>query len=302
MCIGGGDPKDTNHTPQRAMSFTSFGQFALQPRQRVISQSPNLLKRFLGPENPLTFHYLKQFHSGEFRIREGERRFNHNHTFYNELGNEIKFMHVYGNSEDNVIRMNMQTHDIIRGGIGRNVIHAGWGNDHLVSGNRSHNSDYNNQSYLYGGEGQDTLEGHGKTAAWGGEGNDTLIAYNDSSWYTVNSLYGGIGDDTLISWGTSNINGGEGNDTFTVNARRGDEVWIEDLSSDDKLIINFKTEGNAFQGITATDGRWPGRFFSYINDATGNGVVRVESLLDDFDIDVTNGGTTVTITGQDFIA
>ena len=307
MCIGGGDPKDTNHTPQRAMSFTSFGQFALQPRQRVPSQSPNLLRRFLGPENPLTFNYLKQFHSGEYRMGEDETWFKHEHAHYNELGNEIKFMHVYGNSSHNVIKMRMRTHDYIEGGDGRNLIEAGWGNDVIISGNQSAPWERDDIGYrnsrIFGENGHDTLIMHGKVSGYGGPENDTLIAYNGSSWDKRNYMNGGVGDDTLIAWGRNSMTGNLGYDTFIVNAEtaRGGRATVVDFDSDDKLIINFKTEGDVFGGIAGMDDpHREGEFMSYIRDTTGAVVAEVRCLLDDFDIDVTNGGTKVTITGQDF--
>ena len=59
-----------------------------------------------------------------------------------------------------------------------------------------------------------------------------------------------------------------------------------------------------FGGITVGESRWQHRpqLFSFINDSSGNNVVRATGELGDFDIRVSSNGSTVTITGQDFFA
>ena len=307
--IGGGDPKDTNHTPLRAMSFTNIGQFAVQTHQRVLKQSPNLLKGFLRPENPLAFTYLKQFHSGNYRLRRNQEVFEHVNVFYNESGNEVKFMNVYVDHNFDFIGMRMRTHDAIvmegnRGG----VVNAGWGNDFILGVE---------DSYMMGLSGSDTIIANGGwSSARGGSDNDTLISNARG-----NGLMGEQGDDTLIANSRSVLAGGRGRDTYIVNVDQSPEsgnVLVE-LHDDDRLVINFKGNHASFGGVVVerrslgilyqifaehgigrSDVHLGDENHSYVKDSAGNTAVSFSGELDNFDIRVSDEGSTVTITGENF--
>ena len=125
---------------------------------------PEKLQELLVREDVLVSAHSRQFYQGEYRIGEDETSFSHNHAHYNRLGNEIKHMCVYGNQNDNVIDMNMRTHDTILGRGGSNTVHGGWGDDHITSGNVAlcitevlSGLDDCNRSSLYGEEGNDII-------------------------------------------------------------------------------------------------------------------------------------------------
>ena len=243
--------------------------------------------------------YSRRLNSGTFVLREDQERFEHNHVFFNELGNEIKYMTIHDNLITDRISMNIETHDRIYCAGSRNIVHAGWGNDVIIGSGATARLRYDD---LNGNEGHDTIVSKGYALVDGGEGNDTLIGYGRGSF-----LWGGrgIGNDTLISNGNDNIlQGGWGKDTYICNVKNNALNATIEIDSEDRLIVNFKGNNMSFGGITVGERRYQYRpqLFSFINDSSGNNVARVTGELGDFDIRVSNNGSTVTITGQDFFA
>ena len=116
---------------------------------------------------------------------------------------------------------------------------GGAGNDTLIGGESILLGDH-----LYGGEGDDTLDGKGgndyleggtgKDTQDGGEGND--------------QLYGGAGDD-ILSGGAGNdvLQGGAGNDTYKFDASWGKDV-ITDSDGKGVITIGGQTLGTAKGG------------------------------------------------------
>ncbi|MDQ1924704.1 calcium-binding protein [Massilia pseudoviolaceinigra] len=99
-------------------------------------------------------------------------------------------------------------HDTIVGGNGSDELFGGAGNDHLSDGGLQVD-----QNQVYGGDGDDVLEGRfGGGSYSGGNGNDTLTMT-----YGIQVADGGAGNDTLVATDGYNIqlNGGSGDDLLT---------------------------------------------------------------------------------------
>ena len=99
------------------MSFTSLGQFTLRNikaantkknlnQSAAFKQFPETFEEYIEATLPSERSHSRRLNSGVFAIRAGQERFEHNNTFFNELGNEIKYMTVYDNSTTSYIDMN----------------------------------------------------------------------------------------------------------------------------------------------------------------------------------------------------
>ena len=115
---------------------------------------------------------------------------------------------VYGNDGNDLV-VGGADNDILTDGAGNDTLYSGKGNDKLTSGVGSDS--------LYGGEGDDEL--HGGTSneedyLYGQEGNDTIFAYGHH-----NHLVGGQGNDTLTVVSgihTLKFNRGDGHDVVVL--------------------------------------------------------------------------------------
>jgi Ca2+-binding RTX toxin-like protein len=80
-------------------------------------------------------------------------------------------------------------------------------------------TDWTGSNEMYGGDGDDTLQGGfdvGELSELHGDaGNDTITAIGTDTEGEVDEVYGGEGDDTLQIRGATEAYGGEGADTFT---------------------------------------------------------------------------------------
>ena len=231
-------------------------------------------------------NFLRDNHSGTHRINEDTHDWINDTTFYNELGNDIRFFTVYGNRYGNTISMRMRTHDTILGDFGNDQISAGWGNDLVFGGDLA-----SSQSRR---EDTDTM--------YGGAGNDVLIAF------TNDQAYGQEGRDTLIGHSGSRLKGGSSSDTFVINIHQNDQLQsqnddyqvpeILDLTTEDKLIINFP-DGAGFGGATSRQHLHGAN--TTIITTNGDDVVMLRNAeLAGFELEPNHDGSVVTITGSDF--
>ena len=116
------------------------------------------------------------------------------------------------------------------GGKGDDTLDGQYGNDTLYGDEGDDTLDGSwGDDTLYGGKGDDTLEGgHDDDTMYGGAGDDTLKGGWDDD-----TLYGGKGDDTLYGdWGDDTLYGGKGDDTMYGGP--GDD-WLKGGQGDDKL-------------------------------------------------------------------
>ena len=178
------------------------------------NQLPEILEEHIETSFLSNRSYSRRLNSGTFVLRADQERFEHNHVFINELGNEIKYMTIHDNSTTDRIDMNMETHDRIFCAGRRNSVRAGWGNDVIIGSGATARLYYDN---LHGEDGHDTIVSKGYAWADGGQGNDNLIGYGRG-----NILLGGrgVGDDTLISNGNDNVLiGALGKDNYICNIK-----------------------------------------------------------------------------------
>jgi len=216
------------------------------------------------------YREYKEAHSGSFQMEGFDSEFSPDRTFYNEHGNEVIFMEVHGTRFDDTVRMNIRTHDVIRGDDGSDVIHSGWGRDIIIGGQEATPA----ADHMYGGEGRDSI--------W---------AYN------LDKAYGENGDDMLFGWGDSELHGGEDNDTFRIRNGGSPDTTpsIADLTQEDRVDV-FMTNQSQFTGIHPNDN---GTYTIMTSNGPGT-VLDVESL-DGFDIEVSRNQTRVIITGSEFL-
>jgi Ca2+-binding RTX toxin-like protein len=168
--------------------------------------------------------------------------------------------------------------DINGNGGGLNAT-GGSGDDYIVSGNGSENSDDiinggGGNDFLDGQDGNNTIDGgSGNDTIYGGAGNDSILggAGNDviSSEFGDDVIDGGSGDDTIYAGGgNDSITGGTGNDTLygesgddtfhvwndqgnqTIDGNAGNDlVQIHDGAGDN--TVNLTASGSV---VTATTG------------------------------------------------
>ena len=106
--------------------------------------------------------------------------------------------------------------DLLYGGKGNDTLYGGWGNDTLYGGKGN--------DTLHGGKKSESAgEGHvGSDTLYGGEGNDKLYAGFSSNF---NRLYGGEGDDLLQgSYGEDYFEGGPGADRINGGGNSDDTI------------------------------------------------------------------------------
>ena len=118
--------------------------------------------------------------------------------------------------------------------------YGGEGNDNISAANSNTGAPILEDDYLYGGAGNDTLNGNnGNDELYGEEGDDILNGGNGND-----ILSGGTGNDTL--------NGGTGDDTYVFNLGDGQDTITEN-SGDDRIVfgegieysdLKFAKQGN----------------------------------------------------------
>ena len=279
------------------MKFKKFDQFKpqsfadIQKQQQkdqtqTMKEFADYLKEELPKKLQEKMNFLRDNHSGTYRIDEDTWNWTNDTTFYNEQGNDIRFFTVYGNRNRNEISMEMRTHDTIFGDFGNDQIHAGWGNDIVFGGDLSpsHTSIVDSDEM------------------YGGAGNDVLIAF------TTDLASGQEGRDTLIGHSGSHLKGGSSSDTFVINIHQNDQLQsqnddyqvpeILDLTTEDKLIINFP-DGAGFGGATSRQHLHGAN--TTIITTNGDDVVMLRNAeLAGFELEPNHDGSVVTITGSDF--
>jgi VCBS repeat-containing protein len=136
---------------------------------------------------------------------------------------------------------------------------------------------------VYGGAGDDTINGTGKCdLIYAGSGNDTIKG-NDGD----DTIYGGSGSDTINGnngcdtiiggYGADNLTGGHGNDRFVYlsvadsNAARFDV--ISDFRSGSDRIDLTAFEALAFSALTPTSTAVPAHTIAWFYDSTRNETV-----------------------------
>ncbi|WP_205910250.1 calcium-binding protein, partial [Rhizobium sp. FKY42] len=160
--------------------------------------------------------------------------------------------------------------DILVGGNGHDVLIGGTGSDQLYGDARSGNSGSGND-WLNGGDGDDDL--------FGGAGNDTLIggAGNDN-------LSGGDGTDILQDSGNGNdvFNGGRGDDML-LSSGSGNDTFIYASGDGNDLIVDESSSESDVDVLKFTDLGAEDLLFSQVNN--------------DLDIKVLNTGQSITVSG-----
>lgn len=149
------------------------------------------------------------------------------------------------------IKVGTDDGETITGSINGSIIIAKGGNDH-IEGYHSDNEDVYANDIIYGGDGDDFIDGYlGNDYIDGGDGNDEIY----SGWGN-NTVYGGTGDDQIyagggndylygdagddIIWGSSGndyMDGGTGNNTFVYNLSD-DILAYEEYSDGHDTIAN----------------------------------------------------------------
>lgn len=119
---------------------------------------------------------------------------------------------IQGGVGDDTIRGN-DGDDLIWGGLGVDKLHGNNQNDRILAGARFGRTEENVADSLYGGAGDDQLEGDGsRVVMWGSSGSDSLLGGG--------KLRGGSGDDLIDTGETATIRGGGGSDLIIApNAR-----------------------------------------------------------------------------------
>ncbi|MBQ3641004.1 calcium-binding protein, partial [bacterium] len=132
--------------------------------------------------------------------------------------------------------------------------------------------DYTAQTYIYGGNGNDTIYSNGYgDIVYTGEGNNTVYSY---------SAYH---DEYLNSNGWSEIYTGSGNNTIYLNGSITTRVYLGDgittIHAEDSTAQNWITGGNGYSEIYGGQGNiWGG---DIINTGTGNALVQGGDNNDD---------------------
>ncbi|WP_272492073.1 DUF4214 domain-containing protein [Massilia phyllostachyos] len=137
---------------------------------------------------------------------------------------------------------------------GDNILTGGEGNDFLAT-------QAGTTGTLNGGNGNDTLVGHGGEDYFGGAGDDTIRLVLDAPAAARGAAYGGSGNDRIELWWSSpsdthlDIRGGDGSDTYVLQAfdmaaGATADVRIVDFGSGDSIdvrpLLGFAGTGNPF--------------------------------------------------------
>lgn len=256
MYIGGGDPKDTNHTSLKTMA-------------RALPNNPNLLSLWTNGTNYDYTSVNDIEHKDDLikntKLWESYQEFLDEMFDYQQWvpdGNSIDYVSPEGNEGNEVIEI---AHNATRswmghGGRVREVSAYGRGGSDWLIGN-------DHANYLYGdysdnvrsetlNDGNDALYGlGGNDIMFGGGGNDYLDGGIDNDYldgghgsdiliggYGHDVLKGFHGDDTLIdTQGGSEMLGGKGKDLFVVDANNRGRSLVADMKDvgDMLYIKNF---------------------------------------------------------------
>lgn len=171
----------------------------------------------------------------------------------------IQFIHFDDETNWNLDDLNVlavkgtELEDVIEGTTEHDVIHAGSGND-IINGSILSNENPEAQYFIYGGDGDDKINGagyldggegddviNGRGHLLGGDGNDILIGEGllegqngDDVLSGRGALFGGVGKDQLTLTALGNdagfLSGGDGDDILTVNINQ--MVFIDDYNRD----------------------------------------------------------------------
>ena len=233
MCIGGGDPKDTNQTRLNAMTFKNTSKIKSIYEKFKIDQGdlrPKMKWNAKNPPKPIweDFNFI--------RPREN----------MNEKGE------VNGTNNNDYIP-GTKGNDTINGLHGSDLIYGGDGNDHL-RGDKNTFRRTDGIDTIYGGDGNDVIRAH---YGYGEDGDDRLSAPHSGGAYLDGGddndrLEGGLNNDTLIG-GSGNdylrggsesdtMSGGSGVDHFVVGQRNEHRHGI---GTD--LITDFQDVGDKIQ-------------------------------------------------------
>ena len=107
------------------------------------------------------------------------------------------------------------------------LIVMGGGKDHYMDG------DFGTFDTVFGGAGDDYIEGFDGGRLVGGTGNDVVVNY-----FTLGRLRGGAGDDTLQGGSDHDVmTGGSGADRFLFRSGQGHDVVRDFAQGEDKLVM-----------------------------------------------------------------
>lgn len=224
------------------------------------------------PESPkyLKYKEWKEAHTGSYDMDCYDTHWSPYRDYYNEQANQVFFMEVNGSNCRDFIEMRINTHDIIRGNGGSDFIYSRWGNDIIIGG-------------------QEPVPAIDRMN--GGAGDDVIVAYD------MDQAYGCTGDDILFGLGDAYLEGGEDNDVFNIynGDPSGKVPYIGDLTHEDKVDVVMINQSQFTGFHPNNDGTY------VVMTSNGPGTVLNIECLDDFDIQVNQDQTRVTITGSEFI-
>ena len=275
VCIGGGDPKDTNHTPLKPMTFTIFKKSIDEKLKANYQQKIDYKK--------LAYDYELAFKSKElpellFSLKEIQKR---NSDLVFEGTSEYDWAENEGYSRFVVLDGYINPHtgmpanlfvdtggggDSVRTGDGNDIVYLGVNEDlgqlwstSIVNTNGGNDRVYGsgNYEYIYLGEGddkayasfgKDVVEGEaGDDTIDGGEGDDTLHgdgfdAYTRNDIYYVYENRRDVGNDRLLGKGGNDFINGMGGDDLLSGGNGYDLVVGGDGS--DTFVVDLANVGH----------------------------------------------------------
>ena len=320
MCASeGDDPEDTHQTPQNKMEFQKFETFKLksayQPKTKMTDFEREFAKdiaeylaEHAAGKMEERIQYLRQNHSGSYHLHERVDNWTQTRTRYNELGNDIRFMSVYGNKSHNQIRMDSETHEFIYGDDGNDIVKGGWGDDVIIGGDFERAYHSRDIDELRGEDGKDTLFANFWDLAYGGNGEDVLVGIG-KCWLRGDSENEGYDARSSFQLGYGS-HGDRYSDKFvlytdTTPRYIDNSAIIADFTQADQLIINFGLGRNGEQ--SKFGGIRPGVDHTYqidtmvFFDDSNNAVGKIFATdLQGFDLQVNNDGEQLVVTGSEY--
>lgn len=298
------------------MDFQRFETFKLkseyQPKSKIIDFerenvrdiSENLAEQAAGKLEERV-QYLRQNYSGSYHLPEHVDDWSQTRIRYNNRGNDIRYMSVYGNESHNHIAMDSGTHDLIYGDDGNDIIEGGWGDDVIIGGDFGR---YRDRDELRGEDGKDTLFAYYFDLAYGGHGEDVLVG-TGKCWLSGDSENEGYDLRQSFQLGHGS-HGDRYSDKFvlytdTTPCCTDNSAIIADFTQADQLVINFglgrNGEQSKFGGIRPdVDPMYDIDTMVFFDDSN-NAVAKIfASDLQGFDLQVINDGGQLVVTGSEY--
>ena len=319
MFIGGGDPKDTNHTPLRTMSFSLFKKSIDEEPKTSLQQNIDYKKMTYDYELPFV---SKEILHQSFSIKEMQKR--QSDLVFEGTSNLDSHWNLYGYINP---QTGMPANLFVDTGGGGENVWTGDGNDFVYLGDnepidrpgitivQTHGG--NDKVYgsgereiidlgdghdrAYAGFGDDIVDGEaGDDLIDGGEGDDEIHGddfnywwqHDDGNYYSEeNSI--DIGNDRLLGKGGNDFINGMGGDDFLkggngydlVVGGDGSDTFVVDLANaGHDWILDFNDIGDKLvvknNGRAATEDEWMIRIgTTRLTDEYINTIVQGESAI-----------------------